>query len=341
MTDFDGLPLVISWELTLECNLNCRHCGSSAGDTRKNELTLKESLAICDQFPDLAVQEVDFTGGEPLVSPHLLPIAKRIKKLGILTQIITNGQLLTPDYIKKIKDAGISHVGISIDGVNKTHDYIRGYDGLLQQILKAIENLHKAELPVTVLTTVNALNLHELPAILEILKTAGINRWQIQPIFPIGRSLDNNDIQLTDQTYLQFGEFVKNTASEAKTTGVKIETADSYGYFTDYDPREFPWRGCPAGLVTCGITSDGKIKGCLSLPDNQTEGDLRKNDLWNIWFSPEAFLYNRKFTKQDAGPNCATCEQIEVCKGGCSAMSYGCTEKYHNDPFCFHRITKS
>src|SRR5689334_17492757 len=55
---FEGFPLIVGWELTLACNLRCRHCASSAGLPRDNELTIEESLAICDQFPPLLVQEV-------------------------------------------------------------------------------------------------------------------------------------------------------------------------------------------------------------------------------------------------------------------------------------------
>ena len=95
--------------------------------------------------------------------------------------------------------------------------------------------------------------------------------------------------------------------------------------------------GCTAGLTTCGIMSDGKIKGCLSLPDNLVEGDLRTSDLWNIWFNPNAFAYTRKFAQTDMGPLCSRCLKWEQCRGGCSAMSYTSTGLFHNDPYCFYR----
>jgi hypothetical protein len=53
---------------------------------------------------------------------------------------------------------------------------------------------------------------------------------------------------------------------------------DSFGNLTEVDTREPP-RGCSAGLTACGITSDGKIKGCLSLPDELAQGDLTQKDL--------------------------------------------------------------
>ena len=89
--DLEVFPFVVGWEFTLACNLRCRHCGSSAGIARPNELTTNEALQLCDQFPALLVQEVDFTGGEPLLRKDWPVIVARLKQLGIQTNILTNG----------------------------------------------------------------------------------------------------------------------------------------------------------------------------------------------------------------------------------------------------------
>jgi radical SAM protein with 4Fe4S-binding SPASM domain len=336
---FDGLPLVIAWELTLACNLRCRHCGSSAVDLpRVHELTLAESLNICDQFPDLLVQEVDFTGGEPLLREDWAKIAAHLDKLGIRTQILTNCLALNQDKVTQIRDAGITAVGVSLDGLEPTHDYIRVRKGLFRHALAMIDCVQRAGLPVTVITTANALNLPELPSLLEVLRSAGVKRWQIQPVFPLGRVSETRELQLTDQTYLQLGAFAQHWVPLAKQAGLEIELADSFGYFTELDPRDLPWKGCPAGMVALGITSDGKIKGCLSLPDNLIEGDLRQEELWDLWFRPDVFAYTRQYSPKDLGPNCSFCDQAEICLGGCSAMSYGSTGLFHNNPYCFYGI---
>jgi radical SAM protein with 4Fe4S-binding SPASM domain len=239
-----------------------------------------------------------------------------------------------------MKDAGITAVGVSLDGLEATHDYIRAHKGLFRRALAGIDRVLNAGLPITVITTANALNLNELPSLLEVLRSSGVNRWQIQPIFPLGRTQEAAELQFTEQTYQQLGAFVQHWAPKAEKAGLKIELADSYGYFTDLDTRELPWRGCPAGLVALGITSDGKIKGCLSLPDEVTEGDLRQQELWDIWFHPESFSYTRQFSMKQLGPACHSCDRAELCRGGCSAMSYGSTAIFHNDPYCFYGIKK-
>lgn len=314
---FEGFPFVIGWELTLACNLRCSHCGSSAGLPRVRELTLAEALAICDQLPPLLVQEVNFTGGEPLIRPDWPRIAAYLGELGISTKILTNGLTLGPDTVAQMKEVGIAGVGVSLDGLERTHDYIRNRTGLFRCVLAGIDRVIDVGLPLTVITTVNALNLNELPSMFTLLRSVGVGRWQIQPIFPLGRVHKAAELQLTEQAYMQLGTFVQHLGPKAKEIGLEMLAADSFGYFTELDTREPPWRGCPAGRVACGITSDGKIKGCLSLPDELIEGDLRQHDLWDIWFHPDSFTYTRQFSMDKLGSAFQSCDKAEHCHGGC------------------------
>jgi radical SAM protein with 4Fe4S-binding SPASM domain len=337
--NFDGLPIVIGWELTLACNIRCRHCGSTAGEERRNELSLTESLAICDEIRDLLVSEVDFTGGEPLMKEGWDTIAARLTKLGITTKLLSNGLLLNEENIKRMQDAGVSGVGISIDGPENSHDFIRGRNGMYRKILESIERVQSAGLPLTIITTVNGLNVGLLWEIYNQLKTLSIERWQIQPLFPYGRSHETEELALSDEQYLELGRFYQEWSAKEHMDGPLVLPADSFGYFTELDPRDPPWNGCPAGLIACGVTSDGRVKGCLSMPDNLSEGDVRSESLWKIWTNPDSFAYNRKY-RGNVGRNCVGCEHIEACNGGCAAMSYGYTGVFHNDPFCFTRLLK-
>lgn len=335
---FEGFPHIVGWELTLACNLRCRHCASAAGLPRPNELSLEEALALCDQFPALAVREVHLTGGEPLLRPDWWRIAARLAERGITNRIVTNGLPLTPGRVSQMKDVGIEAVGVSLDGMETTHDAIRCCPGLFRRVLEGIQRVSAAGIKVGVITAVNRRNLGELPELLELLESTGVGHWQLQPNLPQGRSHEARDLHLSDQDYVELGTFFAAEQSKARERGFRIVPADSLGYFTDLDLEEPPWRGCPAGLYTLGITSDGRVKGCLTLPDEATEGDLRRHDLWEIWFREDAFSYTRQFSVNRMGPTCQGCRFAGQCRGGCSSMSYVCSGSFHNDPYCFYGI---
>jgi radical SAM protein with 4Fe4S-binding SPASM domain len=337
---FEGFPLIVGWELTLACNLRCRHCASSAGLPRDNELTIEESLAICDQFPPLLVQEVDFTGGEALLKRGWERIARYLRELRIRTRLITNGVNLSPDTIALMKDSGLQTVAVSLDGLESTHDFVRGIDGMFRRVIDGLERLAAAGLNPAVITAVNGLSISELPRMLDLLRSIGVKVWQIQHILPNGRSLDTSALILSEEQYLELGRFALETAHQTHGTDFDLRTADSCGYFLTDEMYESEWQGCNAGIVGVGIMSDGRVKGCLSMPDDLVEGDLRRHDLWDIWFRPEAFAYTRDWEYSRLGANCAGCEHGEQCRGGCTSMSYAITGLTRNDPYCFYGIRK-
>jgi radical SAM protein with 4Fe4S-binding SPASM domain len=337
---FEGFPYVIGWELTLACNLRCNHCASSAGLPRPNELTTAEALKICDQFSDLLVHEVDFTGGEPFLRKDWMEIAQYVVGLGITTNIVTNGLAVDSKTVAEMKQVGISNVGISLDGLEKTHDTIRGLKGSHQHVLKTIGLVQEANINVIVITTVNDLNIHELSDIRQSLQSLGVSLWRLQPLIPIGRVKNCRELEMSSQGILELGNFIRAWTPKAATKGMQIICSDGLEYIEGTENPNNPWLGCPGGVVACGITSDGKVKCCLSLPDEVVEGDLRKNDLWDIWFHPESFTFSRNFVLDQLGYNCISCDKGSECKGGCSVSSYAATGDFHNDPYCFYKINK-
>lgn len=338
---FESFPYVIGWELTLGCNLRCRHCASSAGSIRTQELTREEALAICDQFPSLLVSEVVFTGGEPLLSPNWSAIAYRLHELDIQTGMVTNGLPVTEDVVKRMKDCSLTAAAISIDGPEDVHDDIRGLNGVFRKSLRGIELMSRAGIGITIITSVTALNIGLLDQVYALACSLGAWKWQLQPLFPVGRGSVNQELHLSHTDFLRLGEFIHELSARAGGIGPKIVPADSCGYFSRLDIPEFPWRGCSAGRSSCGIMSDGRVKGCLSWPDWTVEGDLRKDDLWTIWFKPGAFAHLRDYKSADIGGACAGCEMAMECGGGCEAMSLATSGQWHADPYCYRRLLRS
>ncbi|ADN37238.1 Radical SAM domain protein [Methanolacinia petrolearia DSM 11571] len=333
--NFEVFPLIIGWELTLECNMRCRHCGSTAGAKRPNELTTKEALDLCDQFPDLLVQEVDITGGEPLLRKDWTIIAGHLQDLGIPVNILTNGLVMDSEMIAKMKELDIRAVGLSIDGLREVHDRFRNYRGSYEKTLNAMRLMQEAGIKYNIITTVNKENLGQLPAMHDVFRDLGVRHWRLQPLIPMGRALQNPGLELNDEDMLALGNFIRKQAADPDPVNPDIMCSDGLEYVKPGIGG--PWRGCPGGIISCGIMSDGRVKGCLSLPDEVCEGNIRDRDLWDIWFDPASFAYTRYFNQEDAGPLCTGCEKLGDCQGGCSSSSYTGTGIFHNDPVCFFR----
>jgi len=332
-------PKQVVWELTLKCNLRCIHCGSSAGKSRPDELSTKESLKLCKDLAEINTDEVCLMGGEPFLRKEWYRLGREVKDLGMKLLIISNGYIVNDDIISKLVNLEPYAVSTSLDGATaKTHDHIRGVDGSFKKVMEFISSSKKSDLPVTVITTVNKLNFKELPMIKDFLLKENI-AWQIQTATPEGRF--SKKLALSKEEFYSVGLFIASLQKQYKRKELPVIGAHCFGYNSNHLPclGLYPqWMGCQAGISILSIKSNGDVIGCLSTPDKYIEGNIRKRSIIDIWNDPNAFAYNRKFKLEDLGENCRECKYGETCKGGCMGVSTAFTNKPHNDSYCFYKI---
>ncbi|HLP91818.1 MAG TPA: nif11-class peptide radical SAM maturase 3 [Nostocaceae cyanobacterium] len=337
------------WEITLKCNLACQHCGSRAGHTRSHELTTAEALDLVKQMADVGITEVTIIGGEAFLRPDWLEIAQAITKAGMLCGMTTGGFGITLDTAKQMRDAGIRVVSVSVDGLEATHDRLRGKPGSWQWAFKTMSNLKAAGINFGCNTQINRLSAPEFPQIYERIRDAGAFAWQIQLTVPMGNAADNSDILLQPSELLDVYPMVARVAQKAEQDGVlRVQPGNNIGYYGPYerllrggDAWSF-WQGCNAGLAALGIEADGAIKGCPSLPTTAyTGGNIRDRSLREIIEEAEELRFNigagtPKGTQHLWG-FCKTCEFAELCRGGCSWTAHVFFDKRGNNPYCHHR----
>jgi sulfatase maturation enzyme AslB (radical SAM superfamily) len=109
-------PFLVVWDFTHNCNLNCKHCYSNSGATRETELTTEEALEVVDQLADAGVIALAFSGGEPLSRKDFFEVASHAAKRGLYVSVATNGTLLSKENVRRLKQAKINYVEVSIDG---------------------------------------------------------------------------------------------------------------------------------------------------------------------------------------------------------------------------------
>ena len=192
-------------------------------------------------------------------------VAKQLSNYGIQTRMVTNGTLLQRNA-NLLAECGLKTIGVSIDGLEATHDKVRRRPGLFRTIVDGIKRVQSVGIPVAVITAVNNNNIEELPFLREFLGELGVGYWHVQPTFALGRAKKAGHLELSDSTFMALGDFVKRSKARRTPRDVEIVAADGLGYHHPLMTEDRAWKGCHAGLASCGITSDGNIKGCLSLP---------------------------------------------------------------------------
>lgn len=332
-------PDTAVWELTNACNANCIHCGSRSGKPRPNEMTEEQALRICDELKELGCKRITLIGGEIFLSPYWEKVAERLTQHGIRVAPLTNGILINKDTLDRLKNVGVNNVSVSIDGLAKTHDYIRGIPGIFD---KAMENIRLAKnegFLVGINTTVTAFNLHEILDLHDFLVQEDLRLWQIQIVEDMGNVNENQELQLDVEKFYQLAKYMVQMKQKQE---IKILTCHNIGWFTSFEPllRDQPFTGCVAGRYAIGIESNGNIRGCLSImgdPEANVEANALERSLVDIWNDPNLFKAFRQRTVEDLTGFCATCEYNNLCRGGCSSVAYSLIKKFTENPLCLHK----
>lgn len=331
-------------ELTLACPNRCITCGSSAGVARKDELSFDEWDRVFGELAGLGCQRLTFSGGEPLLREDFTALARGARKHGLIPDMITSGMEVDEDRARKIYESGIRSATISVDGTRDIHDKLRGVSGSYDLALYAIRKLDRAGLKVGVSTQVNRWNLSTLAELAPELQRAGALGWQLQLTMPAGRAAQVDDLVVEPDEMPKVHRTIRRLI---KRKGLRPFVTDNIGYLTSDDPvlRTPPqisprcWLGCFAGIRAVAITSNGGVKGCLSLPDSLIEGQVRERPLAEIWTDPALFVWNRDFTTDSLSGACKDCRFGRVCRGGCSSMALAVHGVSHRSSHCFRLVS--
>jgi len=332
----------VVWEITLQCNARCLHCGSAAGDSREDELNTEEALSVCDQLAEVDCKTVNLIGGELFLRSDWREIIKRLINNNVGVSIITNGIALTEEKVDFLKDINITTLGISLDGGSpETNDHIRQTPGLFDKIFNIMEYVKKKNINAVAITTLNKLNISELNLFREKLINSPFKAWQLQIASPHGRM--ENSLFLDLFEYYISALFFAQSRITVPMKELAIICLHDFGYYSKVIPRHTAysqWTGCSAGKHVLGIRSDGKVQGCLSIyNDKFTEGDLRQQSLNEIWHSRNLCKWNKRINRFLALKEfCKKCEFGLVCLGGCSDIAYSLTGNTGENPQCYHAI---
>ncbi|WP_026515310.1 radical SAM/SPASM domain-containing protein [Butyrivibrio sp. LB2008] len=306
------------FELTLNCNEHCWHCGSRCGDVHAAEMSPQEWKDILDQlkedFGD-SLPQINITGGEPLLYRGFEEVTSYAHQLGFKWGMTSNAVLITPEVAKMLQRCGMNTISVSIDGLPETHDKVRGLEGAYKKAMEGIQNLIDLQCfeHIMVTTVVNHDTIGELEPLYEIMAGIDIDSWRVMGIEPIGRALEHPELLLTDEDQRTIMEFIRS--KRADNEPVTYGCCHYLGL--DYEREVRDWYFfCMAGITVASITVTGDVFGCLDIDRTQPgiiQGNIHERRFSDIWKNEfKSFRYDRS----EDNEKCSTCPGRKYCMGG-------------------------
>lgn len=229
-------------------------------------------------------------------------------------------------------------ISVRLEGTASTHDLIQQRSGSFERAVDGLQALAQAGIPCGVITTVSNHNIGDLDAIRAVVQEMGVGDWLVRMTFASGALRRPGHAAYT----LPPGDvltLIKYISDLRKTTGMGVVAGCDIGYnVEEMSLRPAPWAGCPAGIWSACIESNGNVKGCACLPDEFLEGNVRDEVLADIWGDPARFAYNRRFDPQQMTGYCRVCPHSYTCGCGCVGSAWASTGTRFDNIYCYQRL---
>ncbi len=274
-------PDTVFFEVTRACNLRCTICFNSSGVKLNDELSLDERMDVVQDLANSGVQEIRFTGGEPLALPGINDLLAKASGLGLRVSLGTNAMLIDEARAQQLAKLGVCLAVVSIDGLQEKHDAIRGKGGF-EKSLAGLEHLQSAGVNVRVNAVVMRSSLDDIPQLVDFFFQRGISMY-LRRLIPSGRATNASTEMLTATEYEALKEQLSPYLSDPRglISGHYLE-----GHKTQ--PRiNLPFQrfGCSAGHRGLVLLPNGNVQTCgfLGPLGEQSVGKIHQEKLLTIW----------------------------------------------------------
>ncbi|MCP4819356.1 MAG: heme d1 biosynthesis radical SAM protein NirJ [Shimia sp.] len=346
-------PVVI-WNLTRRCNLKCRHCYTVSADVKfpgeLNEMQAFETLEDLGQF---RVPAIILSGGEPLDSPYLFPLANRARELTRVLALSTNGTKIFGETADQVAEIGFDYVGISIDGIGETNDWFRGVDGAFDAAVRGVRELKKRNVRVGLRFCLTEGTQHHLPDLLKLCDDEGVDKFYLSHLVYAGRGDKNRGEDAHHLMTRKGMDLLLERAWEAASGGRPLDIvtgnndADA-GYFLDWAKDRFApdlvanlrdhlvaWGGNSSGMGVANIDFLGKVHPDTYWSD-YTVGNVKTTPFSELWTGDDPMLATLRTRPRPLEGRCGDCAIKDVCGGNTRIRALQVTgNPWAEDPACY------
>jgi radical SAM protein with 4Fe4S-binding SPASM domain len=343
--------LKLQWHITDRCNLRCKHCYQE--NFRGKELPLKQLEEILNQFKNLldlwksqigrSIQgHISVTGGEPFVRSDLFNLLQLLAdNKEILTfSVMTNGSYINPQISKLLKELNPRSVQVSIEGMKKTHDNIRG-KGSFDQATEALKYLTKEGIKTYISFTAHKGNYTEFPYVAQLGRELKVSRIWSERLVPFGNGAKIKDQLLSIEETQKFFQLMRQSQKEMTGNSIwnklifkrlrrhsRVSMNRSLQFLIS---RGFPHH-CTAADSLITVLPNGDLVPCRRMPIKV--GNLIDTSLNEIYNGNSLFQKLRDPNQIPSG--CSNCLYRKYCRGGLKCLSFALTgNPFTSDPGCW------
>lgn len=345
---------VVVWNMTKRCDLHCVHCYSDSADMLySGELTTDQGKALIDSLATFQAPVIIFSGGDPLLREDLYELASYARDKKVRPILSTSGIHITKEIAAKIKDTGITYVGVSLDGGQEINDKLRGMKGAYIKAVEGLKLCKEAGLIAGIRFTMSKKTIGELPAIFDLLEKEDIERGYFAHLVYSGRGQKFSREDLDHMETRKAVDYIFNKAKDFSDRGIPkdIVTGSNdvdgvYLYLklkeTDPDRAENLHKllkgrgGNSSGVTLANIDNLGNVH-----PDqfwqHYSLGNVRERDFGDIWMDRTDPVMNiLKDRKGSIKGRCAKCPHFDICGANYRVRAEFVTgDLWAEDPACY------
>ncbi|MGB9619908.1 MAG: radical SAM protein, partial [Armatimonadota bacterium] len=325
----------------------------SANTSYSGELSTSEAQAMIRDLAEFEVPVLLFSGGEPLIREDIYENAALARELGIRAVISTNGTLITEKTAQRIKDAGFSYVGISLDGIGERNDFFRGKKGAFEAALRGFDNCVAVGQRVGLRLTLTRRNYEDLDAIFDFIEEHRINRACFYHLVYTGRGRDMREDDLSHEESRRAVDLIIDRTADFHRRGLDVDilTVDNH-CDGPYLYLRMLREGSPrADEVLELLRSNGGNSSGVGIADIDNEGNVHADQFWwhysfgnvrrrkfgDIWTdTSDPLMAGLKNRRPLLKGRCAGCRWLDICNGNFRVRAeavYG--EVWAPDPACY------
>lgn len=287
-------PFFLEINLTERCNLHCVYCRANSGGKKRLNVDPQLLTQALEESYEFGVARITISGGEPTLYSNFDYAIELLSIFQNRWALLTNGTVITRIIAKKLREAGVRNVQISVAGLDPATDTEhRGIRESLQRSVRGLRYLADEGVHTTLGFNVTSANVHQVDQLSRFCESVCVDEIKLNLFMAYGRGALHEELRLNHQQI----DMIKTSILHQKGQLPPIHLYHS------------PNHVCPAGYFSAVIGANGKVYACsLVKYSDFVAGDLRKNTLLEVWRKSAEFELLRK-----EGPMYNACH---YCPGG-------------------------